>query len=73
MDTNEMQAIADTLMSGDAKPKQFIKAVEAQHPRALKRHRESGRLLYYRQCRRGAGQGEEPPAFAIAERTAEDA
>ncbi|CDX21828.1 conserved hypothetical protein [Mesorhizobium sp. ORS 3324] len=77
MDASEMQAIADTLMrvvTPDMKPKQLIKAVKALHPEASKK--DIARAAFYSiisNAEEEHGKVKNLQAFAIAERTAEDA
>ncbi|PBB96772.1 hypothetical protein [Mesorhizobium sp. WSM3862] len=76
MDTNEMQAIADTLMrlvTPEMKPKQLVKAVKKQHPNASKK--DIARAAFYSIIARAdedQGKARNLQAFAIAERTADE-
>ncbi|MBZ9881728.1 hypothetical protein LB535_05125 [Mesorhizobium sp. CA10] len=77
MDTAEMQAIADTLMrvvTPDMNPKQLIKAVKAQHPKVSKK--DIVRAAFFSIIANAEGEHgkvKNLQAFAIAERTADDA
>ncbi|UCI10416.1 hypothetical protein [Mesorhizobium sp. B1-1-8] len=77
MNTDEMQAIADTLMrvvTPDMKPKQLMKAVKKLHPNASKRG--IARAAFYSiiaHAEEDQGKAKNLQAFAIAERVGEEA
>lgn len=73
MEADKMQAIADTLMrvvTPDMKPKQLLKAVQSEHPKASKK--DIARAAFYSiiaNAEEDHGKTKTLQAFAIAERT----